>query len=171
MKYFLLVLTIVLTLAIASCTCGSAGPTGSAEAETPTGGDLSAGSGSGTNDANGTASVDTPDQKPQDEAKDEPDFNFSFTKAFASMCGDAVKAADDHIQGTAAPEDTQQKLYDISGKMVAELDNQPAGDATNAGTAAIMLVMSLHDSVNKNSAEDVEQFKTWRDALEKLSKA
>ena len=91
------------------------------------------------------------------------------TANFKSLCREAAIVADGHLDGLAKPEETQSRLYEISEKMMAEYYKLDGDETEKIGAAAIMLVMSLHDSVYKNSAEDIALLKDWRDVLSKLA--
>ena len=91
------------------------------------------------------------------------------TATFKSLCKEAAIAADGHIDGLVEPEETQSRLYEISEKMIVEYNNLEGDEAVKIGSAAIMLVMTLHDNVYNNSAEDMAWFIDWRNALSKIA--
>ena len=114
----------------------------------------------------GSESASVPEQDPADPNRQ---YDIHLSKAFKELCREAVIAADGHLNGTSGGEDTQEKLFEISEKMVIEHENLQEGDSKNAGTAAIMMVMLLHDYVCKSNPDDIDKFETWRDVLEKYA--
>lgn len=160
MRYISFVLIFGLLLSFTSCADKQSG---SAPAE-PTG--------SGTSAQSDESNADDPEDgdviglNPGDPGRT---YNIHLSKAFKALCRDAYEAADRYLSGTATARETQNNLFEIVERMVEEHNTMPEGDSASAAAGAIMMTRSLHDYVYKDSFEDKEKFRLWRDALKKFA--
>jgi len=161
MKYISFVLIIILLLSFASCADSRAGS--ELAGSTISGGVFGETDESDNNDQN---TGDDPGQNAEDPGRV---FDIRLTKAFKALCRDAAETADKYLMGIIKSKDTQKRLFEIIESMTEEYERLPEGDSANAGAGAIMMTMSLHDTV-KDSPGDIEKIVTLRDILEKYSK-
>ena len=162
MKCFLLVLIFLLALFVTSCTDSKTNSEPSIE--------INGGISAEPDDSNAVDSEtgDVSSPSPGDPSRT---YSIHLSKTFKALCRDAYEAVDRYLAGAVSATETRERLFEIIEKMVEEHNKMPEGDSASAAAGAIMMTMSLHDYVYKDSPEDKEMFRMWRDVLEKFADA